>query len=52
VASVCAEAGMRCVLFGGRVLDRHEGAEVHELSGESARAREDLVALGERLAGS
>jgi glycerate kinase len=49
VARVCAEAGARCVLFGGRVLDRPEGVEVYELSGDSARAHEDLVALGERL---
>lgn len=51
VAAVCAEEGVRCAVFGGRVLDRPEGVEVYELSGEPARARGDLVALGERLAG-
>ena len=50
VAVVCAQAGVRCVLFGGRVLDRPDGVEVYELSGDPARAREDLAALGERLA--
>lgn len=50
VAAVCARAGVRCVLFGGRVLDGPHGVEVHELSGDPARAREDLAALGERLA--
>jgi glycerate 2-kinase len=51
VAAACAEKGVRCAVFGGRVLDRPEGVEVYELSGEPALAREDLVALGERLAG-
>jgi glycerate 2-kinase len=51
VAAACAEEGVRCAVFGGRVLDRPEGVEVYELSGEPALAREDLVALGERLAG-
>jgi glycerate 2-kinase len=50
VAAVCAVEGLRCAVFGGRVLDRPEGAELHELSGDPARAREDLVALGQRLA--
>jgi glycerate 2-kinase len=50
-ARACADEGVRCVLFGGRVLDRPDGVEVHELSGEPAQARADLVALGERLAG-
>jgi glycerate kinase len=51
VARACADEGVHCVLFGGRVLDRPDGTEVHELSGEPAQARADLVALGERLAG-
>jgi glycerate 2-kinase len=42
-------AGVRCVVFGGRVTERPKGVEVYELSGDPARAREDLVALGERL---
>ena len=50
VAAVCAEEGVRCAVFGGRVLDRPEGVELYELSGDPARARVDLVALGERLA--
>jgi glycerate 2-kinase len=51
VAAVCVRAGVRCVLFGGRVLDRPEGVEIYELSGDPARACEDLAALGRRLAG-
>ena len=50
VAQTCAEAGVRCVLFGGRVVDRPDGNEIYELSGDPARAREDLVELGRRLA--
>lgn len=51
VARLCGEAGVRCALFGGRVVDRPEGVEIYELSGDPARAREDLVELGRRLAG-
>jgi glycerate 2-kinase len=51
VAAVCVRAGVRCVLFGGRVLDRPEGVEIYELSGDPARACEDLAALGRRLSG-
>jgi glycerate 2-kinase len=50
VARLCAERGVRCALFGGRVVDPPDGVEVYELSGDPARAREDLVALGRRLA--
>jgi glycerate kinase len=50
VLSACQEAGVRCVLFGGRVVEWPEGVEVYELSGEPKRAREDLVELGARLA--
>jgi glycerate kinase len=50
VAVVCAEESVRCALFGGRVLERPEGVELYELSGDPARAGEDLVALGGRLA--
>lgn len=49
VLRVCREQGVRCVLFGGRVLERPPGVEVYELSGDPARARGDLVELGERL---
>jgi glycerate kinase len=37
---------VRCILFGGRVLERPPGVEIYELSGNPARAREDLVELG------
>jgi glycerate kinase len=50
VARRAAAANERCVVFGGRVLSRVEGAETVELSGDRERAEEDLVALGERLA--
>ncbi len=52
VLRVCREEGVRCVVFGGRVALALEGAEMRELSGEPARAREDLVLLGEELARS
>jgi glycerate 2-kinase len=50
VLSACQDAGVRCVLFGGRVLEQPAGIEVYELSGDPARAREDLVELAEWLA--
>jgi glycerate 2-kinase len=50
VAALCAERGVRCVVFGGRVLDRRDGIELYELSGDPSRAREDLVELGRSLA--
>jgi len=40
---VCEEIGVRCVLFGGRVAD---GVEARALSGDPARARDDLEELG------
>ena len=49
VARRCGEAGVRCVLFGGRVVEPFPGVETVALSGEPARARHDLVALGLRL---
>ena len=42
-------AGTRCVVFGGIVDAEVEGAETVALSGEPARARDDLVALGRDL---
>jgi glycerate kinase len=45
VARRCAEAGVRCVVFGGRVLD----GDAEALSGDPARAGQDLEELGERL---
>jgi glycerate 2-kinase len=50
VARRCGEQGVRCVVFGGIVDEQLEGVETVALSGDSARAREDLVALGDRLA--
>jgi glycerate kinase len=47
VVERCRALGVRCVLFGGRV----RGAGAIALSGDPSRAREDLVELGERLAG-
>jgi glycerate kinase len=52
VARRCVEAGVRCVVFGGRVATAVEGAETVELSGDPARAGDDLAALGDRLARS
>jgi glycerate kinase len=46
VARACGELGVRCVLFGGRV---EAGIEAEALSGDPARAREDLEGLGFRL---
>jgi glycerate 2-kinase len=45
----CAEAGVRCVVFGGLVVEPLAGVETVALSGDPARAREDLVGLGLRL---
>jgi glycerate kinase len=49
VVRVCEEEGVRCALFGGRVAERPDGLEVYELSGDPARAADDLVELGRRL---
>ena len=51
VARRCREAGVRCVVFGGIVAEPLDGVETVALSGDPARAEEDLVGLGERLAG-
>jgi glycerate kinase len=50
VLRACREEGIRCAVFGGRVAEALPGAELHELSGDPARAVEDLEALGEALA--
>jgi glycerate kinase len=50
-ARICREEGVRCVVFGGRVEVELAGAETVALSGDPSRARDDLVALGARLAG-
>lgn len=49
VARACAQTGVRCVVAGGRVVEPVEGAETVALSGDPARAREDLRELGESL---
>lgn len=49
VARRAAAAGIRCVVFGGRVLADVPEAETVPLSGDPARAEEDLVELGWRL---
>jgi glycerate 2-kinase len=51
VARRCGQAGVRCVVFGGVVAERLEGVETVALSGDPTRAGDDLVELGERLAG-
>jgi len=50
VATRCAAAGVRCVVFGGRVTDELPGVETIPLSGDPSRARDDLEALARRLA--
>lgn len=45
----CDEAGVTCVLFGGVVTEPLAGGETVPLSGDPARAVEDLVELGLRL---
>jgi glycerate 2-kinase len=45
----CRDAGVRCVVFGGRVTEPIGDVETVALSGDPARAREDLVELGLRL---
>lgn len=49
VARRSAAAGVRCVVFGGRITQPIDGAEPRELSGEPDAAAADLVALGELL---
>jgi glycerate kinase len=49
VASLAAEVGVRCVVFGGRIEAKLPGAETVALSGDPDRAEADLEELGERL---
>jgi len=49
VASLAADAGVRCVVFGGRVEGGLPRAETVALSGDPSRAGADLEELGERL---
>jgi glycerate 2-kinase len=46
VARRCREASVRCVVFGGRVVESVAGAETVPLSGEPVRAGGDLRRLG------
>jgi glycerate kinase len=50
VARRSSSAGVRCVVFGGRVTADVPGAETIALSGRPAHAEADLVALARRLA--
>jgi glycerate 2-kinase len=50
VARRAATAGVRCVVFGGRVLQAVPGAETVALSGATESAEDDLVELGSNLA--
>jgi glycerate 2-kinase len=50
VARRALAAGVRCVVFGGRVRSVVPGVETLALSGDRARAEADLVALGARVA--
>jgi glycerate kinase len=49
VARRCAAVGTPCVVFGGIVAEPVRDAETVALSGDPARARGDLVALGRSL---
>ena len=52
VARRCRDAGVRCVVFGGRVAQPVPGVETVALSGDPGRAQADLAELGRRLARS
>jgi glycerate kinase len=49
VVRICREERVRCVLFGGRVVEAPADVDVRELSGDPARAAQDLTALGASL---
>jgi glycerate 2-kinase len=49
VAERCAAVGVRCVVFGGRVVTELAGAETSSLSGDPASAEADLEVLGRSL---
>lgn len=51
VMAAAERAGVRCVVFGGRVDAPLPGAETVSLSGDPARARADLRELGRALLG-
>ena len=49
VATRCGAAGVRCVVFGGRVLEAIDGVQTVGLSGDPAAAENDLEELARRL---
>jgi glycerate kinase len=49
VARRARAAGIRCIVFGGRVVAEVAGAETVALSGDPERTADDLVELGRRL---
>jgi glycerate 2-kinase len=49
VAARCRRLSVRCVVFGGRVVEPVPGVETVALSGAPAQAREDLFRLGREL---
>ena len=49
VARRCVAAGVRCVVFGGHVVEPVEGTETVSLSGDPTSAETDLEQLGRRL---
>jgi glycerate kinase len=49
VVRICREEGVRCDVFGGRLVEPLEGVKSYALSGRPEQAGEDLFALGERL---
>jgi glycerate kinase len=50
IARRCRIACIRCVVFGGRIIEPLEGVETVALSGDPSLARDDLLDLGEQLA--
>lgn len=49
VLRACRALGVRCAVFGGRIEEPLDGAELYALSGRRDRAAEDLAELGESL---
>jgi glycerate 2-kinase len=49
VAARCVASGVRCVVFGGRVVEAIAGVETVSLSGDPAQAEADLEELARRL---
>lgn len=52
VVRICREESVRCAVFGGLIKEALPGVEMHALGGDPTRAADDLVELGERLAGA